>query len=145
MKFLGGILLLIGILLSFERTVVINDSPAPARGHVGLSSPFLVAQKAPFIEDNRKKGEERLATWYDYSLLGAPGYSRTHATAASRVFPRGTYLIVSRGIQRVVVRVNDYGPEEWTGKDIDLSSYAFSKLTNGNLSLGVIGVRIQEL
>ena len=84
-----------------------------------------------------------LASWYDYSLPDAPEYSRTHLTAASRIFPRGTQLIVSRGNSSVVVRVNDYGPEEWTGRDIDLSSYAFIQLAP--LSLGILEVKIEKL
>ena len=88
-------------------------------------------------------GGEAVATWYDYPLDGAPEYSTYTATAASRVYPRGTWLQVWNNKAIVVVRVNDYGPEEWTGKDIDLSSYAFKQLSP--LSRGVIAVRINEL
>ena len=84
-----------------------------------------------------------LASWYNYSLKGAPNYSTYTETAASRDYPKGTYLQVWTDEKIIVVRVNDYGPEEWTGRDIDLSSYAFSKLAP--LSKGIITVRIRPL
>jgi len=43
----------------------------------------------------------------------------------------------------VKVRVNDYGPEEWTGNIIDLSSAAFNQLAS--LSKGIIEVEIIKL
>jgi len=89
------------------------------------------------------EGEEALATWYDYDLDGAPDYSDHHLTVSSRVYPKGTWLQVWNDETIIVVRVNDYGPEEWTGKDIDLSSYAFKQLSP--LHWGVIAVRINEL
>ena len=101
------------------------------------NAPFVFAVKNP------TRTASVLASWYDYGLPDAENYSETHLTAASRTFPRGTYLIVSRGNSSVVVRVNDYGPEEWTGREIDLSSYAFSQLAP--LSLGIIEVKIEKI
>mgnify|MGYP001602140221 CR=1 FL=1 len=60
MKLFGGIILLIGVLLSFERTIVINDSPALAGEHVSSSVPFLEAQKSPVMENIEKKGTEEV-------------------------------------------------------------------------------------
>lgn len=84
-----------------------------------------------------------VASWYDYSLPGVPGYSRTHATAASRDWPRGTCLEVCASSVCVMVRVNDYGPRSaiFPGRGIDLSSYAFKQLAP--LSKGVIAVTVR--
>lgn len=79
---------------------------------------------------------EGTASWYKYSLKGYPNYSKNHLTCASRDFKRGSMLTVMYGDKSVVCRVNDFGPEEWTGRIIDLSSYAFSKLAP--LKLGIL-------
>ena len=98
---------------------------------------------------------EMLASWYDYALGSAdqrctqdrePCYSQRAETCASRDYPRGTRLKVSYNKNNlntsVICRVNDYGPEEWTGRHIDLSSYAFKKLAP--LKWGLITVTIEE-
>jgi len=91
----------------------------------------------------------KLATWYDYDLnredqkcRSKDCYSLFNDTCASRDYPKGTMLVVERAgwETAVVCRVNDYGPEEWTGKDIDLSSHAFNSLSP--LENGVIEVYI---
>ncbi|MBT6047821.1 MAG: hypothetical protein HOG49_13510 [Candidatus Scalindua sp.] len=91
-----------------------------------------------------------VASWYDYDLRredqkcreeNFPCYSEGNDTAASRDYPRGTKLKVSRGDKSVIVRVNDY--VENPKVIIDLSSYAFQKLAP--LSLGLIEVEIEEL
>jgi rare lipoprotein A (peptidoglycan hydrolase) len=38
--------------------------------------------------------------------------------------------------------VNDYGPEEWTGRELDMSSYAFGQISD--LNDGLINVKIYE-
>lgn len=83
------------------------------------------------------------ATYYDYGLKGNPNYSRENSTCASRDYSRGTMLKVTNPETgaSVVCRVNDYGPQAWTGKHIDLSSYAFKQLAP--LSKGVIVVKIE--
>lgn len=86
-----------------------------------------------------------IASWYDYNLKDAPGYSKTNATAASRDYPRGSILLVtnvSTGAT-TTVRVNDYGPEAWTGRAIDLSSFAFSQIAPK--SLGLVKVKIEKI
>lgn len=78
-------------------------------------------------EEEQKKVEPQspiysgLATWYD---LG------NQLTTASRRFPLGTKLrvvAVSSG-KTIDVTVNDYGPESWTGVELDLNRPAFDKL-----------------
>lgn len=62
------------------------------------------------------------ASWYAYKGCDC---------AASRDYPKGTLLKVTdlQTKKEVIVRVNDYGPEEWTGRIIDLDKVAFSQLT----------------
>jgi len=88
----------------------------------------------------------KTATWYDYDLPDAPGYSLDHLTAASRDYPRGTCLVVwhildTDEVREIAVRVNDYIEEPTV--DIDLSSLAFSHLAP--LEWGKIKVFIEEL
>ena len=84
------------------------------------------------------------ASWYDYSLEGASSYSKEHDTCASRDYPKGSMLEVkSVNGNKVVCKVNDYGPEVWTDRQLDLSSHAFEQLAP--LDLGLITVTIQEV
>jgi rare lipoprotein A len=64
-------------------------------------------------------------------------------TAAHRTLPLGTRLLVSRGGRSVVVRVNDRGPAAWTGRSLDLSRGAASRI--GLISSGSGAVRVQVL
>ncbi len=61
-------------------------------------------------------------SWY---ALGLP-QPEAH-TCASTTYPRGTYLQVTNlyNGKIVVCLVNDYGPESWTGRVIDLSIGSF--------------------
>ena len=63
-------------------------------------------------------------------------------TCASRTFGRGSYLRVKdlNNGRTVTCLVNDYGPEVWTGRVIDLSRGAFTQVDS--LSSGVIPVEI---
>jgi rare lipoprotein A (peptidoglycan hydrolase) len=78
------------------------------------------------------------ASWY---ALGLPAPDAM--TCASRTFPRGSYLEVtnvSNG-RKIVCRVNDYGPEAWTNRVIDLSRGSFRALDN--LGRGTMPVEIR--
>lgn len=78
------------------------------------------------------------ATWYAYKKCDC---------AASRDYPKGTKLKVtnlSSGKyfgKSVIVKVNDYGPMEYTGNLIDLDKVAFKKI--GLLSSGVMPVSVE--
>jgi len=74
-----------------------------------------------------------IASWYAY---------KNCLCAASRDYPRGTQLRVTRlkSGKSIVVTVNDYGPEEKTGRIIDLDKRAFLAL--GSLNSGLIYVNI---
>ena len=84
-------------------------------------------------------------SWYDYDLERKDQkcrtntcYSKSHATCASRDYPKGTVLRVVRLDTNAFTTcvVNDFGPEEFTGRVLDLSSYAFSQLAS--LKIGVL-------
>ncbi|KAF2992094.1 septal ring lytic transglycosylase RlpA family protein [Methylocystis sp. MJC1] len=64
-------------------------------------------------------------------------------TAAHRTLPLGTRLLVSHGGRSVVVRVNDRGPAAWTGRSLDLSRGAASRI--GLISSGTGAVHVQVL
>jgi rare lipoprotein A (peptidoglycan hydrolase) len=78
------------------------------------------------------------ASWY---ALGLP--SPDSLTCASRTFPRGSYLHVTslRTKREVTCLVNDYGPEAWTGRVIDLSRGSFTQVDN--LGAGTTPVEIR--
>lgn len=99
----------------------------------------------PVIEkaEIKEAGILGIASWYNYNLPGYPGYSKDYRTCASRDYPRKTILIVVYQDRFTTCVVNDYGPAEWTGRDIDLSSLAFSDLAP--LSKGILReVEIRE-
>ena len=85
-----------------------------------------------------------IASWYDYSLDNI-NWSKTHATAASRSLKRYSHAKITNldNNKSVIVYINDYGPEEWTGREIDLSSYAFKQISQ--LKIGLINVKIEPL
>ncbi len=77
------------------------------------------------------------ASWY---ALGLP--APDNLTCASTKFPRGTYLLVknTRNNRSVICLVNDYGPEAWTNRAIDLSRGSFSLIDS--LGAGTAPVQI---
>jgi len=105
---------------------------------VGAYIHLPFARIALFEEPDQWVGE---ASWYKW---------KNGNYAASRDFPKGTKLKITNTVKTgknfgksVIVTVNDYGPEEWTGRLIDLDKAAFSKI--GNLRGGVMSVIIEEL
>lgn len=91
--------------------------------------------------------EGGLASWYRYGGGLTPHLSAKGAglTTASTKYPKGTYLRVTNlaNNRSVIVKVNDFGPEESTGRIVDLERKAFQKLAP--LSIGVIRVRVEEI
>lgn len=93
---------------------------------------------ALFEEPNQFVGE---ASWYAW---------KGGNFAASRDYPKGTRLKVtnitlgSKNFNKsIIVTINDYGPEEWTGRIIDLDKVAFRQI--GYLGGGVMPVRIEVI
>lgn len=124
-----------------QPTLTITHAEAPKVEEVKPVKAVPIAPKATV----KPQSAAVTASWYDYSLKGIV-YSKDHRTAASRDYPRGTMLRVCRAdnsAKCVDVLVNDYGPQAWTGKSIDLSSFAFSQLEI--LSKGVVKVTITKL
>ncbi len=64
-------------------------------------------------------------------------------TAAHRSLPMGTRLLVSHAGRSVVVRVNDRGPAAWTGRSLDVSRGAATRI--GLIGPGTGAVHVQVL
>lgn len=96
----------------------------------------------PKLDKKETSKEIGIASWYDYHLDGIE-WSKDHNTAASRSYPRYSYVKVTNpeNGKSVIVYINDYGPTVETGREIDLSSHAFSQLAP--LSAGLIKVQIE--
>ena len=97
---------------------------------------------------NKAVGEITLFKSNDQWVGEASWYSwKNGLYAASRDFPKGTRLKVTNQSdgenqgKSVVVTVNDYGPELWTGRIIDLDKAAYSKIAN--LKGGVMPVKVE--
>lgn len=112
-------------------TVAVHGSP-DGRVVVAPGTPTPPPKK-PGDPDQVGRG-----SWY---ALGLPAPDTL--TCASRTFPRGSFLEVTDMYNgnKVVCRVNDYGPEAWTGRVIDLSRGSFSAVDN--LGRGTIPVEIR--
>lgn len=86
-----------------------------------------------------------LASYYDYDLPGAKGYtySFVNRTAASRDYPRGTFVRVLNleNERATCVRINDYVDN--FGVIIDLSSRAFADIAP--LQHGLIKVELRQV
>lgn len=99
---------------------------------------FLPAQ-ALFAKGKLPNAQSGIATWYAYKKCDC---------AASTVYPKGTYLVVSLASdssKSVTVRVNDYGPnrKKHPERIIDLDKTAFKKIAP--LSMGMVAVNVQLL
>jgi Lytic transglycolase len=119
----------IGVQLSAQLrpgTHIANPAPAPAPKAV--VSPRILA-----VQDGRSE-----ASWY---ALGLP--QPDALTCASRTYGRGSYLQVTnlRNGKAVICLVNDYGPEAWTGRQIDLSRGSFRVVED--LGRGTMPVKIE--
>lgn len=78
-------------------------------------------------------------SWY---ALGLP--EPDALTCASTTFPRGTYLQVTdrRTGKSVTCLVNDYGPEAWTGRVIDLSRGSFRVIDDLGSGTAPVEIRV---
>lgn len=107
-------------------------------GGVQLNAPVIAkAQPTPGSPSGPAAASGR-GSWY---ALGLPAPDAL--TCASRTFPRGTFLLVKNlyNSRTVICRVNDYGPEAWTNRIIDLSRGSFREVDN--LGRGTIPVEIR--
>ena len=63
-------------------------------------------------------------------------------TAAHRTLPLGTRLLLSHAGRSVVVRVNDRGPAAWTGRSLDVSRGAATRLGLIQTGTGKVNVTV---
>jgi rare lipoprotein A len=115
-------------------SVPVHSSPA---GGVEIKAPVINPAPTPQSAAGAPAQSGR-GSWY---ALGLP--QPDALTCASRTFPRGTYLQVKDlyNGRTMVCRVNDYGPEAWTGRVIDLSRGSFNQVDD--LGRGTIPVELR--
>lgn len=115
-----------------EISLGVGTSQPQQLGAAATPAPTPAPSRAPGSPDQSGR-----ASWYAYGLLEPDAL-----TCASTTFGRGTYLRVKNTSNGRVVTclVNDYGPEAWTGRVIDLSRGSFVELDS--LSRGVLNVEI---
>lgn len=83
-----------------------------------------------------------IASFYNQARYRSFAYKNGNF-AASRIYPKGTKLKITRLLtgKSIVITVNDYGPEERTGRLLDLDTSAFKQL--GSTKVGVIYVKVE--
>lgn len=109
-----------------ELNTKLNEEGWRVVGKAG--SAIIVLARHP----NRLQG---VASWYRY---------KNCLCAASRHYPKGMQLEVSRAdnpYKKIMVKINDYGPEEWTSRVLDLDVVAFKQL--GNKRGGLMTVMVK--
>jgi Lytic transglycolase len=114
-------------------SVSVNDKG----GGTLIAAPSLAPQPTPQSASGAPAQVGR-ASWYAWGLPQPDAL-----TCASRTFPRGTYLQVKdldNGATMVCL-VNDYGPEAWTGRVLDLSRGSFEQIDS--LGKGTIPVQLR--
>lgn len=113
--------------------MAVYERVAQAKLAADIEEAKRAARPAPKPADQIGK-----ASWYALGLRAPDAM-----TCASTTFPRGTYLHVTnlRNGREVTCLVNDYGPQPWTGKVIDLSRGAFRQIDS--LGSGVAPVQIR--
>ena len=111
--------------------------PVHSSGAAGIEIQAPAAPPTPHAAPGGPAQSGR-ASWYAFGLPAPDAL-----TCASRTFPRGTYLLVKDlyNDRTMVCRVNDYGPEAWTGRILDLSRGSFSQVDN--LGRGTIPIEIR--
>ena len=112
--------------------VAVHSSGA---GGVELQAPAAAPTPQTVSGGSAQSGR---ASWYAFGLPAPDAL-----TCASRTFPRGTYLEVKDlyNNRTMVCLVNDYGPEAWTGRILDLSRGSFSQVDS--LGRGTIPIEIR--
>lgn len=126
---------------SLAFAISINLVPPPsAAGKYPAAEEVLKRYIVEYEPQNKPNPPNQvgIASWYALGLRAPDAL-----TCASTTFPRGTYLKVKniRNGKEVVCLVNDYGPQPWTKKVIDLSRGSFVRIAN--LGSGVAPVEIR--
>ncbi len=125
--------------ITLNKPVVSVPVHGTAAGGIEFKAPVITAAKSTPQPLNGAPAMSGRGSWY---ALGLPAPDAL--TCASRPFPRGTYLHVTnlRNRRTVVCRVNDYGPEAWTGRIIDLSRGSFSQIDNLGAGTAPVELRV---
>lgn len=124
--------------ITLNRPVVGVAVHKGAQGGIEIKAPITIKAAPTPQPAGGPAAMTGRGSWY---ALGLP--APDSLTCASRTFPRGTYLLVTNlyNNRTVVCRVNDYGPETWTGRIIDLSRGSFSQVDS--LGRGTIPVELR--
>jgi rare lipoprotein A len=139
LKVARGFFVVVVALCTGSLAVALASARPSANIHVQTSlRPGTTVKGAAQPQVNPGYDQAGRGSWY---ALGLP--APDSLTCASRTFGRGTYLEVKnmRNGKTVICRVNDYGPEVWTGRVIDLSRGSFREVES--LGAGTIPVQIR--
>jgi rare lipoprotein A (peptidoglycan hydrolase) len=103
-----------------------------------ISAPVVTVSDTPAAPSPGAPNQSGRGSWYALGLAAPDAI-----TCASRTFPRGSQLEVTDlyNGNKVTCLVNDYGPEAWTGRVIDLSRGSFEQVDS--LGRGTIPVDIR--
>ncbi len=133
----AGILLATLSMGSLAYAITLNK-PVITVAVTGTNPNGRILTAPPTPTPSRPVSQVGRASWYALGLAAPDAI-----TCASRTFSRGSYLEVTNDYngKTVTCRVNDYGPEAWTGRAIDLSRGSFTQVES--LSRGTIPVHIR--
>jgi rare lipoprotein A len=119
-----------------------------SEGHYGKASPGVPGHVMPegaraFVANASYYGGGPRRFEPNTHTASGERFNQWGLTAAHRTLPLGTRLLVTHQGRSVVVRVNDRGPAAWTGRSLDLSRGAASRI--GLISNGTGPVLVQVL
>ena len=123
-------------------------SAAAARGPASSQPPIVAPPEEPKADSSvspviasfyGRKGER-----LNRHTANGEVFNPLALTAAHRTLPFGTLLQVTYRGETVVVRINDRGPAQWTGRSLDLSYGAARKLGLVAAGSGPVEVAVQE-
>lgn len=136
-KLLRSFFILIAAVSTGSLAFTINTTKPTVEVEVRTNIAKAVEQLNPKPLE-RSSDQVGSASWY---ALGLPAPDAL--TCASTKYPRGTYLLVTslRNGKNVICLVNDYGPQPWTNRVIDLSRGSFRVIED--LSRGTVPVEIR--
>ena len=120
-----------------QMTITIQDSSASAlTKSITINLQPLIKKREEAQAEPKSPIYAGLATWYDFG--GSLG-------TASRQFPKGTRLkvVAVNSGKSVIVTVNDYGPQTYTGIALDLNRPSFTQLAP--LGAGKIQVKYYKI
>jgi rare lipoprotein A (peptidoglycan hydrolase) len=146
----AGLICFVGLILTFhQRIAEVEEQREEAVAAATRMQKVAEGLRDVLLQSEGQRRERFAwtASWYDYDRprVTASGerFNGHGLTAAHRTLPFGKVLLLRCGARWTVVRVNDRGPESWTGRDIDLSRGAAEAL--GFVRAGVAKVQVEVL